>query len=112
MEERNVGMNNQKVGNDDAFSKPKFHLAERADEYLEKGKKKFEDIKSELPDSIENATSQTVNWVKLNPYKATSLALLGILSFRSKLARNIGLILAATAGTTFIKNKFEVPKKN
>ena len=45
------------------------------------------------------------DWALQNPVKATGLGLLGILSFRSKLARKVFFWGASTAGTMMFSKK-------
>lgn len=81
-------------------------LVRKRNQILEMGKEKAQEIKEDLPENIRSTTDSAVNWMRANPYKASSIGLLGLLSFRSKLARNIGMTLLTTAGTIFVRDKF------
>lgn len=83
----------------------------KAEEFIESGKVKIEYVRERLPDGFEQKVGELANWTKANPYKATSLGLLGILSIKSKLARSVGMLIVSSVGTNYLKREVEKNQK-
>merc|ERR1711974_186868 len=60
---------------------------QNAEGVIAKGERKFQELKSKVPDSVKTKSSEAVDWAKANPYKAATIGLLGIMSLRSGLVR-------------------------
>lgn len=85
-------------------------IINKADELIENSKEKIELIREKLSDSFEEKVGEAADWTKANPYKATSIGLLGILSLKSKTARSIAIFLAGSIGTSYLLDKVEKNK--
>ena len=98
-----VGFNNQEyVGNEhsrNSFFKDQENLATNGRQHLDL-------IKEKAPFAV------AVNWIKANPYKASTFGLLSILSIRSRFFRKVGRLGLSLGAASIVKKKFDEASTN